>query len=83
MLQNHKFLQLIICNNNKATPLPSPMPVQQYRQNITEPQIQLQNQTTEATPINNPTIVYQNIPSSTLPRAFCRLHSYNNPGLIE
>ena len=63
VLWNRKFLQPIICNNNKATPLPSPMPVQQFRQNITEPPIQLQNQTIEATPINNPTIVYQSIPS--------------------
>ena len=68
VLWNRKFLQPISCKNNKATPLPSPMPVQQYRQNITEPPIQLQNQTTEATPINSPTTVYQNIPSSTLPR---------------
>ena len=83
MLRNRKFLQLISCNNNKATPLPSPMPVQQYRQNITEPPIQLQNQTTEATPINNPTTVYQNIPSSTLPTALRRLQSYHNPGLRE
>ena len=81
VLQNHKFLQPIICNNNKATLLPSPTTVQQCRQNITEPPIQLQNQTTEASPINNPTTVYQNIPSSTLPRALCRFQGYNNPGL--
>ena len=36
VLRNRKFLQPIICNNNKATPLTSPMPVQQCRQNITE-----------------------------------------------
>ena len=83
VLRNRKFLQPIICNKNKATLLTSPMPVQQCRQNITETPIQLQNLTTEVTPINNPTIVYQNIPSSTSPRVLRRLQSYSNPGLRE